>query len=423
MQVQYTLESLKDRNVKELKKLARDNGIQRFDRDGESFNLSYARRKELLGVLEKHLLDARKSPFRLDDYQDVETEQESIAKKFFDGVLNKERWELMGLKEILIRNAMSGDPFSTVEDFFKLVSQFRPTIERALRERTDEINPHTLLNWRSSILQKIEAMVKNLPASDGQKEEEFQETYARFYHAVMSGFADVGKMKREKGNVELKHREDNAVEVNVCQLVEWAADRVTNLPEKKSAWAQVAVAVMVLTGRRQSEVMATGGFEATDSDSHLVFSGQLKRHEETEVPPFEIPVLGQAAQGVIDAVEWLEARGKREETAKAAHNRFSRYLSAAAKQVCGYITSPAQDWYWSADSKGNQRDRRKCHLFRQIYGQVVIPVFFPRIDGRGKKAKRILTEVMGHADTASSRSHAAEAYDADVFVLDVHLLS
>jgi hypothetical protein len=117
-------------------------------------------------------------------------------------------------------------------------------------------------------------------------------------------------------------------------------------------------------------------------------------------------------------VEWLEAHGKRADTPKAAHDRFSRYLSEAAKRVCGYITSPAQDWSEYTDAKGKVRDRRKCHLFRQIYGQVVIPVFYPRVEGRGKKAKRILTEVMGHADRASSRNHAAEAYDADVFVMD-----
>jgi hypothetical protein len=41
----------------------------------------------------------------------------------------------------------------------------------------------------------------------------------------------------------------------------------------------------------------------------------------------------------------------------------------------------------------------------------------------GRKTKSILGEIMGHADTASSLSHAADAYDADVFVIDIDQLS
>lgn len=437
MQVQYTVQELEAKKVRELRHIAREYGITTVVREGKKFDVSYARKNELVEALASRIVpiekvietaketiavEAEREPQKDSEYQVIEDEQDAIAKLFFEGEMVDGKWQVVGLKEIFIRNVQAQNPLFAVNDFFALVGQFRPTIERHLRERTDELNPHTLLNWRSTILKKIEGMVEAVSVTDESQKQELQATYSRFYTAAMSAFTDVGKVKRLQGNAQLKRREDNAVEVNVAQLVEWAKDRVTNLPEKKTGWSEVAVAIMILTGRRQSEVMATGRFEPTDSDSYLEFSGQLKRHTDEVVKPFEIPVLGNAATGVINGVKWLEAYGKREETPKAAHNRFSRYLSAAAKQACGYITSPAKDWWEHEDVSGKIRDRRKCHLFRQIYGQVVIPVFFNRVDGRGKKAKRILAEVMGHSDSPSSRDYAAEAYDADVFVIDAQKL-
>jgi hypothetical protein len=55
-------------------------------------------------------------------------------------------------------------------------------------------------------------------------------------------------------------------------------------------------------------------------------------------------------------------------------------------------------------------------LFRQIYGQCIFPVFF---EGSGRKLNQVLTEVMGHSSSMSSRKHAAENYDSDCFVKDI----
>jgi hypothetical protein len=41
--------------------------------------------------------------------------------------------------------------------------------------------------------------------------------------------------------------------------------------------------------------MSSGRFELTDSDSHLIFSGQLKRHATDGVEAYEIPVIGHSA--------------------------------------------------------------------------------------------------------------------------------
>lgn len=440
MQDQYTKEILEAKTVKELRAIAREMAIKNITRDGESLNISYARKSEVIEVIL-----AAQTPTESESETETETETkirteseelypdevrtvEKLTDHFYKGVQNESgRWEMLGLMEIHIRNLTSGDPYSTINDFAYLVSEFRPAIEQVVMERTEkplnELNVNTLLAWKSKVLKAIERKIKASPGdSTNPQKKELYALFDRFYAGVAGAFKSLSNQRYKTSKENLKHRYDDAVEIQVSQLVAWATDRVTNLPEKSSGWSEVAIAVMILTGRRQSEVMCSAQFETTDSDSHLMFSGQLKRHIEGEVPAFEIPVLGQAANGVVEAVKWLEEHGKRESTPRAAHNRFSRYLNEKAKSVCGYIVSPKSNWYETTNKKGKSADRRKCHLFRQIYGQVAIEVFYPREKGMGRKAKSILGEIMGHADTATSLNHAADCYDADVFVTDADQL-
>ncbi|BAZ70805.1 hypothetical protein NIES4106_56020 (plasmid) [Fischerella sp. NIES-4106] len=211
-------------------------------------------------------------------------------------------------------------------------------------------------------------------------------------------------------------------------MVQWAKNRLINLPEVPSLWHQVAVALMILTGRRQSEIMSSAKFSPVGSDSYVEFSGQLKRHDEETVGAYEIPVLANSAEAVIAGLQWLEDNNKRvaptdesyqaqQAAAKKSHDRFSRYLSESAKVACNkyIVLGEGADWELP-DESGKKKDRRKCHLFRQIYGQVVYPVYFEK---SGRKLNQVLTEVMGHSNRASSRRHAAEAYDADCFVTDI----
>jgi hypothetical protein len=130
-------------------------------------------------------------------------------------------------------------------------------------------------------------------------------------------------------------------------------------------------------------------------------------------------------------MQWLEGHGKRclpsDESdeaqaiaAKASHDRFSRYLSEKAKQICDkYITPLEGAKLVSPNESGKLKDRRNCHLMRQIYGQLVIPLFHPSVGGMRRKANQILTEIMGHSSRESSIKHAATAYDTDIFIVDV----
>ena len=203
--------------------------------------------------------------------------------------------------------------------------------------------------------------------------------------------------------------------IKVSLFVSWAIDMVVNLPKNTARWKEVSIAIMLLTGRRQSEVMSSGVFKYID-DSHLLFEGQLKRHTSEPVPPTKIPVLGEAAQEVIDAIKWLEERDKRtiptdrsyeaiQQAAKQSHNRCSRYI-AETMQKLQELVDITNNKTWK-DVKGN--NIFKAHITRQIYAQICAELFAPDDQKKQSFIGDILLE---------SRE-AAPSYDRDIEIIDI----
>lgn len=438
---QYSKEELKNQfKVAELRGMATEIGIKKIVRNGTEISARNNGRKEELATViyaackvynpkENPVNVEEKAEIQKSDYPIQEDEERLIAQKYYEGKFSPDtnEWQFVGLKECVTRSVTQNKAF--VNEFFTLVASFKTELELVVKSRSIDgsIKPATLHNWKAQILKRIEKRV-NQDASQFP-ENVLKENYKRFYDAVQASFAELRRERVEIINTNLNARENQAIDIEVTLLVLWAVDQVTNLPESPSKWREVAIALMILTGRRQSEIMSSGNFTPTDSDCHVMFTGQLKRHDDDKVQGYEIPVLGGCANAVIEALKWLEDNGKREipedesvesqqKAAKNAHNRFSRYLSEKAKKVSELIvTENPENWVFVQES-GKLKDRRTCHMFRQIYGQCVIPVFYPSVGGSGRKANQILTEVMGHSSSASSRKHAAESYDADVFVKD-----
>ena len=322
---------------------------------------------------------------------------------------------------------MQNVPF--LPEFFSIVSSLRPELELLIKNRTgnNEINPNTLSNYRSQVLKLVENRVNN--ESVNYPDNKLKITFKQFYDSIQASFSDVRRTKAETSNINLNNRSNHAIDIKATNLISWAKSRLENLPTLSSQWQEVAIALMILSGRRQSEIMSSAKFETIEGETDAVmFSGQLKRHNGENVDAYKIPILGNAACEVINGIKWLEDNKKRviceadsyeaqQVAAKKAHDKFSRYLSEVAKKIISdYVVVGSPDDWELADESGKKKDRRKCHLFRQIYGQCVFPVFF---ESSGRKLNQILTEVMGHSSSASSRKHAAENYDSDCFVKDI----
>jgi len=96
------------------------------------------------------------------------------------------------------------------------------------------------------------------------------------------------------------------------------------------------------------------------------------------------------------------------------------FKSQMAQKVCdSYIILDEGARWEYVDENGKTRDHRKSHLFRQMYGQVVYPVFYANSN---RELAQILIKVMGHSDTPSSRSFAFSNYDTDIEVRDIEAI-
>jgi hypothetical protein len=331
----YSKEELNKISVVELRKIAPKLGISHVDRNGEKQRVGLARKEELVNAIWEACEDSRiasaarvaaaitevpiettsqpETEVQIEEteYPDFEAEINEVAKKYYEGIFDAEskKWGFVGLREYVVRLMAQQKPM--LPEFFTMVSAFRPELERRIKDRTgeSEVKFNTLSNWRSQILKRIEKMVDR--DNDSYSDNLLSQTFKLFYDSVQASFADVQRQKAESSNKSLNQRQNNAINIKVVNLIQWAKDRLVRLPEVPSLWHQVAIALMILTGRRQSEIMSSAKFSPVGSDSYVEFSGQLKRHDGETVGAYEIPALANSAEAVIAGLKWLEDNNKR----------------------------------------------------------------------------------------------------------------
>lgn len=130
-------------------------------------------------------------------------------------------------------------------------------------------------------------------------------------------------------------------------------------------WAEVAAGIVVCTGRRSSEVLATASFKPKTKYSAL-FKGQLKRKGEDIILQFEIPTLAQS-QKVIDALAFL----RREVNCTGLSNR-------QVNQKYGGAVVKACDRHFSdLIPQREGKDNLYTHLFRCIYARIAVLYYCP----------------------------------------------
>lgn len=349
------------------------------------------------------------------DYTVSEQEKKFIAQTLYKSK-PKEDDDLVGLKEYRLKLEKSGKYY--LPEFAILVARTRVMIEAYADNKSPngKASPGGLQAIRVEIMKYLQEICEGEKDKFGVvNETTFMDTYTEFEDAVRGAFKDVSKRKYELYKEKRDTGERNVRKIKVSRFIEWAKDTVSNLPDSFARWKDVCIAIMLLTGRRQSEVMSSGVFEYVD-DSHLMFEGQLKRHTEEPVPPTKIPVIGGMAQQIIDAIKWLEKGDKRtipdertyeglQKAAKKSHNRCSRYISETMTKLEDYVDI-TNDKTWK-DIKGN--NVFKGHLTRQIYAQICSEIFVPD----DQKKHSFIADILGES------RDAAPSYDRDIEVIDI----
>ncbi|MDF5733635.1 MAG: protelomerase family protein [Rhizonema sp. PD38] len=215
-------------------------------------------------------------------------------------------------------------------------------------------NPNTVINLRVDVLNRIKKAVnaekeeftitKELEGMEPFTIDYLTQAFESFRGGLVASFSSIAREKRESQGTNFLARRTSTPHACVSDLIEWAIERLRVLPSKAEHWREVALAIMLVTGRRPSEVLSTGVFEAIDQ-TNLEFYGQLKKKDASQDEKiYRIPALGDTAREVEAASGWLQMMNKRtvpasrnledkQEAAKKCHDRFSRYLSEIAAKI------------------------------------------------------------------------------------------
>jgi len=357
----------------------------------------------------------------VEEYIQSESEKLAIAKKIYYSKVQSD--DLTGLQEYHLKLCQQNKYF--LPEFAILVARSRVIIENYV----DSVSPNGKAHPGSTIALKVAIVkyIKEFVDVDNDKfppvnDRQLVDTFKDFDDALRGAFRDISSLKTRmysKGNEEA---EADVRAINVAPFIDWAVGTVSNLGNNSAKWREVAIAVMLLTGRRQSEVMASGIFKYVD-DSHVIFEGQLKRHIEEIVPAEKIPVLGNAARQVVEAITWLEKYDKRslptertakgiQEAAKKSHNRCSRYIAEQMDLLIPFVTiTNGKTWTFTKD--GKTVNRFKGHLTRQIYAQVCEKLFS---DSDNEKKQSFIARILLEG------RDAAVAYDRDIEIKDIDVI-
>lgn len=423
---------------KESARLKRENNLNEpLYRDGKEIQIAKGRKQELIEYISKleqlaantttpqtiedtEITEETITPQTVEDtendYTDSEQEKRFIAQTLYKSTEKND--DLVGFREYRLRLEKSGKYY--LPEFVILVARTRVMIEAYADSKSPngKASPGGLQAIRVEIMKYFRELCESEKDKYGVvNETTLMDTCEEFENAVRGAFKDISKIKYELYKEKRDSGEVNVRNIKVSKFINWAKDTISNLPDNQARWKEVCISVMLLTGRRQSEVMSSGLFTYVD-DSHLMFEGQLKRHIKEELPATKIPVIGGMAKQIINAIKWLEEGDKRtlptertyeglQDAAKKSHNRCSRYISETMSKLEDLVEfsedSKIKTW---DDSKG--KNVFKGHLTRQIYAQVCAELFKP---DNQKKHSYI-------ADILLENRDAAPSYDRDIEVID-----
>jgi hypothetical protein len=181
----------------------------------------------------------------------------------------------------------------------------------------------------------------------------------------------------------------------------------TLLSSKTSTWADLAVGLGVVIGRRLSELLGLKTKLEPKTEFSILFSGQLKH--QGELAAFEIPTLCPA-KTVLEAWKRLKFMlGSESLDPQLINRRFSRQCKESANRHFADLVPPRMG-----------DDDLYMHLFRAIYATLAVHYYCPpRVNGILFKA-----EIQGHrmiattTDKETLRSYTASRHYDDYAVAD-----
>jgi Telomere resolvase len=173
-------------------------------------------------------------------------------------------------------------------------------------------------------------------------------------------------------------------------------------------WADIAAGLVVLTGRRSSEIIGSAQFQLKSQWS-VLFTGALKRRGEVQRLSFEIPTLTTAGR-VVKALDKLRAICPTQGlSAQQINQKFAHAVATACDRHFAELVP-----------KRDGRENLFTHLFRSVYAAIATLWFAPTsVDASEYKAA-----IQGHyaileePDSSLRRSLAASRHYNDYKIAD-----
>jgi hypothetical protein len=301
-------------------------------------------------------------------------------------------------------------------------------LENRVNPKTGErITSDTVKAYKSNLKNFMRRQLDTMPSNPRyQKYEQFFNELMGYVEMVgttrkyRTGLVDAAlshhteiKASSQKANLDRRQSLEGISYVSgVTRLYDKARTVLAELsedsnPAKNSLWADVVIALMLVTGRRQAEILVSAEF--SEPQEHgvgwAVFSGQAKtKGREGGDQPFEIPLLAPLGQ-VQFALAWLAKHDRRVskevngDPMKIAHNRFSKLISAQIKNWDGLV-----DYRKRGTDKDGKPAPFTGHRCRQVYVLVCKGLV-------GMSDLASMVYLLGDKDGAT-----AESYQADLLI-------
>ncbi|MCK5896699.1 MAG: hypothetical protein KAG20_07830 [Cocleimonas sp.] len=205
--------------------------------------------------------------------------------------------------------------------------------------------------------------------------------------------SDVEKADRAQNEADsLRNKKQNAVTIN-HKTVENIIDAMI----KSKAYSKRALGLAMATGRRSIEILFTGDFKATGSNT-VMFSGQAKKRYGTDTEEYQIYTLIPADKFVKAFKSFRNMKVVKdihEKANKEAPSKRNTFINMRVSKTLNEATRRAFD-----DSKRVYKDSRA------IYTRICLDKFFANDkEWKTKDEDEFLKSLLGHSDYKDQRNY------------------
>ncbi|MDE5094842.1 MAG: protelomerase family protein [Trichodesmium sp. St11_bin5] len=332
------------------------------------------------------------------------TDREILIHKIASSFYQNEG-EKLGFYNYLKKCIISGVTVSNSSpEFNRLLVIFRPVLESHLRGKGD-YTITTLINYKNDIFKLLKIWLE-----DDFSGYDWMSFFSVYKDAVNAAFEDVATIQKKQTKSSTIARQQVQLKVQCCPAILKAREILSNVKNyQKRKWREVVWALMLATGRRQSEILCTAEFQATGDDYQVLFSGQLLKHGD-DIAPYPIPLL-VPTKLVIAGMRWLDCQGKRDSLSPVEVNsKYSKALSSKTKQlISDNFKLKAGDWTYT--DNGDEKDLKTSLFLRHVYSLVCSQIY------KGTQStEEYLKAILGHNKVRANNYNASKTYSERVLI-------